>query len=181
MPTTVSRRAKVLREQTAGTLSSASALWIRVTGDHFRCAVRLLGDAEIAIAGGADSMSRAPYSMPSARFGNRMGNARLIDMMVGALTDPFDDTHMGMLHKNTVFRGRCRTRSLWIPIVAQRMRSPKAISKSKFCQFLLKRKEELPSLIAMNTRRGRSSLYGCWAGPCGPKKHWNVRDSRSIK
>ena len=67
-------------------------------------------------------------------------------------------------------------------------RAANAIAKSYFKEQILpipveaKRGiEELPSLIAMNTRRGRSSLYGCWAGPCGPKKHWNVRDSRSIK
>ena len=57
-------------------------------------------------------------------------------------------------------------------------RAANAIAKSYFKEQILpipveaKRGiEELPSLIAMNTRRGRSSLYGCWAGPCGPKKH----------
>jgi len=60
----------------------------------------LLGDADIAIAGGAENMSRAPYSMPAARFGQRMGDMRAVDMMVGALNDPFQTIHMGVTAEN---------------------------------------------------------------------------------
>jgi acetyl-CoA C-acetyltransferase len=60
----------------------------------------LLGDADIAIGGGAENMSRAPYIMPAARFGQRMGDARIVDMMVGALNDPFDRIHMGVTAEN---------------------------------------------------------------------------------
>ncbi|WP_213778366.1 beta-ketothiolase BktB [Caballeronia sp. dw_276] len=60
----------------------------------------LLGDTDIAIGGGAESMSRAPYLAPAARFGQRMGDARLIDMMLGALHDPFDSIHMGVTAEN---------------------------------------------------------------------------------
>ncbi len=60
----------------------------------------LLGDADIAIAGGAENMSRAPYSMPAARFGQRMGDTRLVDMMIGALNDPFQSVHMGVTAEN---------------------------------------------------------------------------------
>ncbi|QKM54711.1 beta-ketothiolase BktB [Burkholderia glumae] len=60
----------------------------------------LLGDAEIAVAGGAESMSRAPYTLPAARFGQRMGDARAVDMMLGALNDPFQAIHMGMTAEN---------------------------------------------------------------------------------
>jgi len=59
-----------------------------------------LGDAEIAVAGGAESMSRGIYADPSARWGARMGNQQIIDMMVGALTDPFDTVHMGITAEN---------------------------------------------------------------------------------
>jgi len=59
-----------------------------------------LGDATVAVAGGAESMSRAPYWIPSARWGNRMGDGKLIDAMVGALSDPFDDCHMGVTAEN---------------------------------------------------------------------------------
>lgn len=60
----------------------------------------LLGDADIAIGGGAESMSRAPYMMPAARFGQRMGDAQLVDMMLGALHDPFQSIHMGVTAEN---------------------------------------------------------------------------------
>ena len=55
-----------------------------------------LGDADVALAGGAESMSRSGYVMPSARWGQRMGDGALIDWMVGALSDPFDKQHMGV-------------------------------------------------------------------------------------
>ncbi|SDR62231.1 beta-ketothiolase BktB [Paraburkholderia tuberum] len=60
----------------------------------------LLGDADIAIGGGAENMSRAPYVTPDARFGARMGDTRLIDMMLGALHDPIHSMHMGMTAEN---------------------------------------------------------------------------------
>lgn len=60
----------------------------------------LLGDADIAVAGGAENMSRAPYSVPAARFGQRMGDAKLVDMMIGALNDPFQSIHMGVTAEN---------------------------------------------------------------------------------
>ncbi|MEX3934839.1 beta-ketothiolase BktB [Paraburkholderia phymatum] len=60
----------------------------------------LLGDADVAIGGGAESMSRAPYMMPTARFGQRMGNASMVDMMLGALHDPFQTIHMGVTAEN---------------------------------------------------------------------------------
>jgi acetyl-CoA C-acetyltransferase len=56
----------------------------------------LLGDTDTAVAGGAESMSRGGYLVPSARWGARMGDAKMLDMMVGALTDPFDTVHMGI-------------------------------------------------------------------------------------
>ncbi|MDE2611754.1 MAG: acetyl-CoA C-acyltransferase, partial [Burkholderiales bacterium] len=60
----------------------------------------LLGDADIAIGAGAESMSRAPYLMPGARWGTRMGESRLVDMMLGALHDPFETIHMGVTAEN---------------------------------------------------------------------------------
>ncbi|CAN7769444.1 acetyl-CoA C-acyltransferase family protein [Caballeronia sp. LjRoot34] len=60
----------------------------------------MLGDAEIAVAGGAENMTRAPYSMPQARFGARMGDTQLVDMMIGALSDPFHRFHMGVTAEN---------------------------------------------------------------------------------
>ncbi|GIK85979.1 MAG: beta-ketothiolase [Betaproteobacteria bacterium] len=60
----------------------------------------LLGDVDAAVAGGVESMSRGGYLLPSARWGARMGDAKMMDMMVGALTDPFDTVHMGITAEN---------------------------------------------------------------------------------
>jgi acetyl-CoA C-acetyltransferase len=58
------------------------------------------GDAEVAVAGGAESMSRGPYWMPDARWGARMGPAEMVDPVVGGLTDPFNQIHMGVTAEN---------------------------------------------------------------------------------
>jgi len=60
----------------------------------------MLGDADAALAGGVESMSRAGYLLPSARWGARMGDNKIIDMMTGALTDPFASVHMGITAEN---------------------------------------------------------------------------------
>ena len=60
----------------------------------------LLGDADIAIGGGAENMSRAPYASLATRFGARMGDTKMIDMMMGALHDPFHTIHMGVTAEN---------------------------------------------------------------------------------
>ncbi len=60
----------------------------------------LNGDTDAAIAGGAESMSRGGYLLPALRWGQRMNNGSVIDMMVGALTDPFDGVHMGITAEN---------------------------------------------------------------------------------
>jgi acetyl-CoA C-acetyltransferase len=60
----------------------------------------MLGDCEVAVAGGAESMSRAPYWLPAMRWGQRMNDGTAVDPMVGALTDPFDACHMGVTAEN---------------------------------------------------------------------------------
>jgi acetyl-CoA C-acetyltransferase len=60
----------------------------------------MLGDAETALAGGAECMSRSPYILPAARFGQKMGDVRALDMMTGALTCPFGTGHMGVTAEN---------------------------------------------------------------------------------
>jgi acetyl-CoA C-acetyltransferase len=60
----------------------------------------LLGDTDAAVAGGAESMSRGGYTSTSQRWGARMGESKVFDMMVGALTDPFDTVHMGVTAEN---------------------------------------------------------------------------------
>ena len=60
----------------------------------------LLNDTDVAVAGGAESMSRGGYLLPALRWGQRMNDGNTVDMMVGALTDPFDRVHMGITAEN---------------------------------------------------------------------------------
>jgi acetyl-CoA C-acetyltransferase len=60
----------------------------------------MLGDAEFALAGGAECMSRSPYILPAARWGQKMGDVKALDMMTGALTCPFGTGHMGVTAEN---------------------------------------------------------------------------------
>ena len=64
----------------------------------------MLGDADVAIGAGAESMSRGLYGLTNMRWGARMGDSETVDMMVGALTDPFDTVHMGITAENVAAR-----------------------------------------------------------------------------
>jgi len=59
-----------------------------------------LGDCDVAVAGGAESMSRGQYWLPGLRWGQRMNDGTVVDAVVGALTDPFDGCHMGVTAEN---------------------------------------------------------------------------------
>jgi acetyl-CoA C-acetyltransferase len=60
----------------------------------------MLGDCAVAVAGGAESMSRVPYWLPGMRWGQRMSDGVALDAMVGTLTDPFESVHMGVTAEN---------------------------------------------------------------------------------
>jgi acetyl-CoA C-acetyltransferase len=60
----------------------------------------MLGDADFAVAGGAESMSRSPFIMPDQRWGAKMGDVKSLDMMLGALNCPFGTGHMGVTAEN---------------------------------------------------------------------------------
>jgi acetyl-CoA C-acetyltransferase len=66
----------------------------------------LLNDTDAAVAGGAESMSRSGYLLPALRWGQRMNDGGTVDMMVGALTDPFDNVHMGITAENIAAKWR---------------------------------------------------------------------------
>jgi acetyl-CoA C-acetyltransferase len=68
------------------------------------CQTIQTGDADVAVAGGAESMSRGPYWMPGARWGARMGDAPLVDPVMGGLTDPFHEILMGVTAENLAER-----------------------------------------------------------------------------
>ncbi len=64
----------------------------------------LLGDVDIAVAGGVESMSRAPYWLPTMRWGQRLNDSAVLDAMAGALTDPFDGCAMGVTAERVASR-----------------------------------------------------------------------------
>ena len=89
---------------TAGALTlnrlCGSGMQAIVTAAHYI----MLGDTDAAVGGGAESMSRAGYTSTTQRWGARMSDSKMIDMMVGALTDPFDVVHMGVTAENVANR-----------------------------------------------------------------------------
>jgi acetyl-CoA C-acetyltransferase len=105
-----------------------------------------LGDAETAVAGGAESMSRGAYVTPSARWGARMGDHQLIDMMVGALTDPFDAVHMGVTAENVAAKWSITRQQQDEMALESNRRAVNAIQKGYF------KDQVLP--IEIKTRKG---------------------------
>lgn len=92
----------------------------------------LLGDTDIAIGGGAECMSRAPYALPAARWGQRMGDAQAIDMMVAALHDPFHSIHMGVTAENVAAQfGISRAQQDQLALESHR-RAAQAIDQGRF-------------------------------------------------
>ncbi len=92
----------------------------------------LLGDTDVALGGGAESMSRGIYGVTGLRWGARMGDSETIDMMVGALTDPFDTVHMGITAENVATRyGISRDAQDEFAVESQK-RAASAIEKGHF-------------------------------------------------
>jgi acetyl-CoA C-acetyltransferase len=92
----------------------------------------LLGDVDAAVAGGAESMSRAAYANVTQRWGARMGDAKDIDMMVGALTDPFDTVHMGVTAENVASKCGITRADQDAFAVESHKRATNAIAKGHF-------------------------------------------------
>ncbi|MDQ2184590.1 acetyl-CoA C-acyltransferase family protein [Alcaligenaceae bacterium A4P071] len=110
----------------------------------------LLGDAEIAVGAGAESMSRAPYISPAHRFGARMGDSVLLDMMTGALSDPFDRSHMGVTAENVAAKfGIARAAQDALAVESHR-RAAAAIDAGYF------RDQIVP--VVLKTRKGETSF-----------------------
>lgn len=92
----------------------------------------MLGDCEIAIGAGAEVMSRAPYFLPAARWGQKMGDAVAQDGLIGALTDPFQAIHMGVTAENVAARyGISREEQDALAFVSQK-RAANAIAQGYF-------------------------------------------------
>jgi acetyl-CoA C-acetyltransferase len=105
-----------------------------------------LGDADIALAGGVESMSRGCYSIPNMRWGQRMGDGGVVDMMVGALTDPFDTVHMGITAENVAAKWNISRGQQDEFAVESHRRAVNAIQKGYFKEQILP--------VELKTRKG---------------------------
>ncbi len=106
----------------------------------------LLGDSEVAVGGGAESMSRGGYLMPALRWGQRMSDSTVVDMMVGALTDPFDTVHMGITAENIAAQWKITREAQDAFAVESHRRAINAIDKGYFKDQILP--------IELKTRKG---------------------------
>lgn len=92
----------------------------------------LLGDFALAVAGGAESMSRGPYLLPNLRWGSRLGDSQAVDYMNGILHDPWKRTHMGVTAENIAKRyGITRDMQDRLALQSQE-RAARAISEGRF-------------------------------------------------
>ncbi len=106
----------------------------------------MLGDADAALGGGAESMSRGGYLMPTLRWGQRMNDGVAIDMMVGAVTDPFDSVHMGITAENIAEKWKITREQQDEFAVESHRRAISAIEKGHFKDQILP--------IEIKTRKG---------------------------
>lgn len=96
-----------------------------------------LGEAEAAVAGGAENMSRGQYWLPGLRWGQRMNDAAVVDAMVGALTDPFEDCHMGITAENVAAKWGISRQEQDELAVESHLRAARAIREGRFKEQIL--------------------------------------------
>jgi acetyl-CoA C-acetyltransferase len=92
----------------------------------------MLGDCDMALAGGAECMSRAPYMLQTARFGQKMGDTKALDMMTGALTCPFGTGHMGITAENVAAEGGISRADQDAFALESQARAARAIAEGRF-------------------------------------------------
>ncbi len=107
----------------------------------------MLGDAGIALAGGAECMSRSPHALP-ARWGTKMGDARAMDMMLGALNCPFGTGHMGVTAENVAAEHAVSREDQDAFALASQERAAAAIAAGRFADQI--------APVSLKTRRGES-------------------------
>mgnify|MGYP003343980926 CR=1 FL=1 len=105
-----------------------------------------LGEATVTLGGGAESMSRGGYLMPTLRWGQRMSDGNVVDMMVGALTDPFETVHMGITAENIAAQWKITREQQDEFAVESHRRAINAIEKGYFKDQILP--------IELKTRKG---------------------------
>jgi len=91
-----------------------------------------LGDAQFGLAGGAESMSNGPHILPAARFGQKMGDVRALDMMIGALHCPFGTGHMGVTAENVAAEHGISREAQDAFAMESQTRAARAIAEGRF-------------------------------------------------
>src|SRR6201982_1904188 len=122
----------------------------------------MLGDAVVTVAGGGENMRRAPYSSASMRFGARMNDTKMIDMMVGALSDPFDDCHMGVTAENVAKRYKVSRQDQDALAAESHRRAAAAIEKGYFKEQIVPiqvkvKRDKVPFVTDENVRAGTTA------------------------
>ena len=110
----------------------------------------MLGDCEVAIGAGAESMSRGVYISQSARFGARMGDTSLVDYMVGILHDPFHKIHMGITAENVAEQYGITRQMMDELAVQSHQRAAAAIAAGRFAEQIVP--------VQISTRKGTVSF-----------------------
>jgi acetyl-CoA C-acetyltransferase len=106
----------------------------------------LLGDADVALSGGSESMSRAPFLSPSMRWGVKMGDAAMVDMLDGALRDPFGRILMGVTAENVAARYNISREDQDALALESHRRASQAIREGRF-------KDQITG-VEVKTRKG---------------------------
>ena len=108
----------------------------------------MLGDADFALAGGAESMSRSPYILPAARWGQKMGDVSAQDMMLGALNCPFGTGHMGVTAENVAAEHDVSREAQDAFALESQTRAARAIAEGRFAEQIVP--------VVQQTRRGET-------------------------
>ena len=110
----------------------------------------MLGDADFALAGGAECMSRSPYALTAARWGQKMGDTKALDMMTGALTCPFGTGHMGVTAENVAKRDGISREDQDVFALESQSRAARAIAEGRFAEQI--------APVEMASRKGTISF-----------------------
>ena len=138
----------------AGVPETAPALTLnRLCGSGLQAVVTaaeqiLLGNADITLAGGAESMSRSGHLLTASRVGQKMGDVVATDMMTGALTDPFGNGHMGITAENVAAQGRIDRATQDAVALESHRRAARAIGDGRFAS----------QILPMTVRKGRGDV-----------------------
>lgn len=116
------------------------------------------GDCDVVVAGGMENMSRAPYALETTRWGQRMGDGKIIDTMIkDALSDAFNNYHMGVTAENIVKEWELTREELDEFSLNSQLKAEKAIKEGKF------KDEIVPVMVPQ--RKGEPKVFDTDEGP----------------